>query len=166
MIHINYLLTQRIENAQNGLRRVINKKENGNTLESLQRRTVECRTRGTPQFQVLMFRMNESYEDDANNGGKEYASGIGCKVEPFATSTTTGAISLKKFYQATHQSRRNDSKKDKFAPVALRVSAEVLNPNCQTRAPIHDEMRPLVNERNVFHASLRNEWRQREYPYK
>ena len=24
MIHINYLLTQRIENAQNGLRRVIN----------------------------------------------------------------------------------------------------------------------------------------------
>ena len=26
MLHINYLLTQRIENAQNGLRRVINKK--------------------------------------------------------------------------------------------------------------------------------------------
>ena len=60
MIHINYLLPQRIENAQNGLRRVINplkkgtkpeaclQQSTGISLHARKRRRVECHTRGEP----------------------------------------------------------------------------------------------------------------------
>ena len=60
MIHINYLLTQRIENAQKGMRRVINPLKKGIkpktslqqaigiSLHARKRRRVECRQRGSP----------------------------------------------------------------------------------------------------------------------
>ena len=73
MIHINYLLTQRIENAQNGLRRVINPLKKGTkpktslqqaigiSLHARKRRRVECRSRGTPNVSGVRIINNTSF---------------------------------------------------------------------------------------------------------
>ena len=73
MIHINYLLIQRIENAQNGLRRVINPLKKGTKPEACQqqsagislharkRRRVECRSRGTPNVSGVRIINNTSF---------------------------------------------------------------------------------------------------------
>ena len=44
----------------------------------------------------------EFTQSHADEGGKGNSRGIGCKVDPIATSATTGAILLKQFDAATH----------------------------------------------------------------
>lgn len=106
----------------------------------------------------------EAVEEEADEGTEGDACGVGSEVEPVAIAVTAGAILLQEFEESAHEDGQQKGPEEQFLVVEAVVAAQVFYPNDATRAAIHDEVGPFVDERHIVEGRLGKNGGERQDP--
>lgn len=89
------------------------------------------------------------------------ANGVCCQIEPFSTSIGR-QVCLAEFHQSAECYWRKKCPAKHFPPMSLVVAPQIFSPKHQTESSIHQHVRPLVCQRDIFHQANVLEWEERE----